>query len=207
MLSFKNYLVELRNPADIAKFKKSVAGFDKVDTRDNSWSYDLPQLMGKYGFKTLGSGKYGFVFGNPSYPYVLKIFMKDSAYLKWIEFCKKNQSNPYIPKIRGKVVKITPMFYAIRLEKLTPYSHGGGTQFNKDYSAWKADKLYKSSDKNIQDILDYFSIHKDLLDLHGENMMMRKNQLVIIDPFYNWFGKKNPKGYTIDPDDINPNLF
>ena len=205
MLNFKAYLQELRKPDEVSAFKKSVAKFTTVDVRDQSWSMTLPDAMKKYGFTKLGSGKYASVYGHPKYDYVLKIFMKDSAYLKWIEFVQKNKSNPYIPKIRGKVVKITPTFYAIRLEKLSRFTSGG--KFMKDFSEWERNPSFKSDDKDIQDILDYFAKHKKLLDLHGENMMMRGNQLVIIDPFYNWFGKHKPGQYTIDPDDINPELF
>ena len=205
MQSFKDHIQELRKPTEIDAFKKSVKKFDKVDVRDQSWSSTLPQAMKKFGFSLLGSGKYASVFGHPKYDYVLKVFMKDSAYLKWIEFVQKNKGNPYVPKVRGKVIKITPLFYAIRLEKLERYKTGG--QFMKDFSAWQANPSFKSDDKNIQDILDYFATHKKLLDLHGENMMMRGNQLVIIDPFYNWFGKHKPGQYTIDPDDINPEIF
>jgi hypothetical protein len=205
MLSFKAHLQELSKPKEIGDFKKAVSKFNTVDVRDQSWSMTLPAAMKKYGFSLLGSGKYASVYGNPKYDYVLKVFMKDSAYLKWIEFVQKNKGNPYVPKVKGKVVKITPTFYAIRLEKLSKFTSGG--QFMKDFSAWQKDNSFKSSDQNIQDILDYFGKHKKLLDLHGENMMMRGNQLVIIDPFYNWFGKYNPGKYTIDPDDINPEIF
>jgi hypothetical protein len=214
MKSFRTHLNELSKPAAIDTFKKSVAGIDKVDTRNTSWNKQLPDLMSKFGFKLLGSGKYASVFGNPKYEYVLKVFMKDSAYLKWIEFAQKNKDNPYVPKVRGKVIKITPMFYAIRLEKLTPYSQRPslspkttGPSFMQDYYKWQDDKNHKSNDPNVQSILDYFQKHKALLDLHGENMMMRGSQLVIIDPFYNWFNKTKPMDYTIDPDDINPDIF
>lgn len=205
MLSFKAHLQELSKPKEIGDFKKAVSKFNTVDVRDQSWSMTLPAAMKKYGFSLLGSGKYASVYGNPKYDYVLKVFMKDSAYLKWIEFVQKNKGNPYVPKVKGKVVKITPTFYAIRLEKLSKYTSGG--QFMKDFSAWQKDNSFKSSDQNIQDILDYFGKHKKLLDLHGENMMMRGNQLVIVDPLYNWFNKAKPGQFTIDPNDINPDLF
>jgi len=163
--------------------------------------------MADNGFKRVGSGKYASVFLHSKYPYALKIFMKDSAYLRWIDFAKKNQKNPFVPKIRGKVVKITPVIYAIRLEKLDRYSYGGGKKFMSEYARWAKDKNYKSSDPDIQAVLEEFAKNKSLLDLHGENMMMRGNQLVIIDPYYNWFGRKEPGKYMIDPDDIPSHLF
>lgn len=198
-------MMELAKPSEIRAFRDKVKHIDKVDSRSKSWSDSLPAALGKYGFKLLGSGKYASVFGHPKYPFALKVFMKDSAYLRWIKFAMDNPNNPYVPKMKGKVIKITPVIYAMRLEKLTGGSFSG--PFADAYRQWNWDRSYKSDDKNIQDILDFFGPNKDLLDLHGENVMMRGDQLVIIDPFYNWFGKKNPGAYTIDPDDIDPAVF
>lgn len=203
--SFENYLAELKKPTQLKSFRQHVKDVTKVDARSKDWADTLPDLMAQHGFKLLGAGKYASVFGNPKYPYVIKVFMKDSAYLKWIQFALKNRNNPYVPKVKGKVVKISPVIYAIRLEKLEPGSLSG--PFAEAYSKWRRDPNFKSDDKNIQDILDYFAKYKDLLDLHGENVMMRGNQLVVIDPFYNWFNKKNYMDYTLDPNDIDPSLF
>lgn len=202
--AFEN-LLELKKPNELTSFRSRVKGISAVDTRDSSWGNSLLDMFGKYGFKLLGSGKYASVFGSEKYPYVIKVFMKDSAYLRWIKFAMDNKNNPYVPKIRGKVIKITPMIYAIRLEKLSPGYLTG--KFAEEYRKWSMDNNHKSDDKNIQDILDYFKKNKDLLDIHSENVMMRGDQLVIIDPFYNWFGKKNPGNYTIDPNEVDPSVF
>lgn len=205
MKSFKQILSELYKPAELEKLRKDLSYVKDVDTRDTSWMNTVGGVLKANVFTKLGSGKYGSVFSHPKYPYVLKIFMKDSAYLRWIKFAMDNKNNPYVPKIRGKVVKITPMIYAIRLEKLTPGSFTG--PFADAYRKWQKDKNYKSDDKNIQEVLDYFGKNKNLLDLHGENIMMRGNQLVVIDPFYNWFNKHNVMDYTIDPDDFDKSVF
>lgn len=205
MKTFKNILSELYKPKELSKLRKDLSHIKNVDTRDTSWMYTVGGLMQSRGFATLGSGKYGSVFGHSKYPYVVKVFMKDSAYLRWIKFAMDNKNNPYVPKIRGKVLKITPMIYAIRLEKLTPGTFTG--PFAKAYMNWQNDPSYQSDDKNIQDILDYFSKNKKLLDLHGENIMMRGDQLVVIDPFYNWFNKHNAMDYTIGPDDFDKTVF
>ena len=205
MKTFKQILSELYKPKELDKLRKDLSSIKSVDTRDTSWMNTVGSLLKSKGFSKLGSGKYGSVFGNPKYPYVLKVFMKDSAYLRWIKFAMDNKDNPYVPEIRGKVVKITPMIYAIRLEKLTPGTFSG--PFAQAYSKWQKDSSYKSDDKNIQDVLDYFAKNKKLLDLHGENIMMRGNQLVVIDPFYNWFNKHNAMDYTIGPDDFDKSVF
>jgi len=207
MQRFKQHITELSNPADIAAYRKSVAGVTDVDSRDQSWNDTLTGHMKKFGFKKLGSGKYGSVFGNAKYPYVIKVFMKDAAYLRWLKFCMSNKNNPYIPAVRGKVIKITPTIYAVRLEKLTSGSFTG--PFYDEYRKWVADNSFKSSNKDIQDILDYFGKgdNKKLLDIHGDNVMKRGSQLVVIDPFYNWFGKYDSGKFTIDPNEVDDTLF
>jgi len=165
--------------------------------------------MSKFGFKLLGTGKYAHVYGKKGYKYVIKVFMKDSAYMRWVKFSLDNKKNPYTPVIRGKVVKITPMFYAIRLENLTPYRPGSSTKyFNGEYSKFRANSSYRpENDPDLSAVFDHFAKNKRLLDLHGENMMMRGNQVVVVDPYYNWFNKHNPMDYTIDPDDIDKSIF
>lgn len=201
-------LDELRKPKELSQFRKGVAHINKVDTRDQSWQYSLPELMAAHGFNKLGSGKYASVYKNPKYPYVLKVFMKDAAYFKWLEFVLKNRNNPYVPRIKGKVVKINDMFYAVRMEPLKPAGVAyRADEFMQHFKKWERNTSHRSGDRDIDDILKYFSKHKKLLDLHGENVMMRGKQLVIIDPFYNWFGKHKPGEYSIDPDDVNKDIF
>ena len=202
---YEKIMKELRKPSELDQFKKDAASLTGVDTRDNTWRTNLDDYMSKYDFKKFGSGKYASVYGNQKYPFVIKVFQKDSAYMRWLKFCLSNRDNPYVPKIKGKVLKITPMVYAIRLEKLSP---GYITsEFNREYSQWQKDPNYKTQDAALQQVFDFFEPNRKLLDLHGENVMMRGDQLVIIDPFYNWFGKEEPGKYTIDPDEIDPSLF
>lgn len=210
MKRFATFLDELNKPKEIDQFRKKVAHIDKVDTRDPSWMDSLHNLMKRRGFDLLGSGKYASVYGNANYRYVIKVFMKDSAYLRWVRFAMENKDNPYVPKIRGKVIKITPLIYAIRLEKLQPaYSMSG--PFADAYYKWKKDRSYTSGDPHIDEILEYFGANARLLDLHNENVMYRgsgaNKQLVIVDPFYNWFNKHRPGDYTIDPDDFDKSVF
>lgn len=206
MKTFIQYLEELRNPKEIGIFRSKVKNIKQVDTRNSSWQITLPELFREYGFKELGSGKYGVVFENPKYPYIIKVFMKDAAYERWISFCLKNQSNPYIPKIRGKVIKINDMFRAIRIEKLK-FGNFYETDFYVDFQEFLRDNSYLPIDVNRKQIFEHFKKNKNLLDLHGENVMFRGKQLVIIDPYYNWFNKHKAMDYTIDPNEIDQSIF
>lgn len=181
-------LLELHKPRQIAAFKHAVRSQTVVDHRDNAWVGTLTQLMSEFGFKLIGSGKYGSVFEKDNYPYVIKVFMRDVAYIKWLDYCKRNQDNPYIPKIKGKAVKVGNLFYAIRLEKLLP----GNTSF--------FDIEGREDDKSAMAVVDYIYDNQRLMDMHDGNIMRRSNgHPVIIDPFYNWY--KNNR-FTIDPDDV-----
>jgi len=203
MKKFKD-LIELTKPKNLAKIKSRMADVKTVDSRDTSWRLPIEKFMKENGFSKLGSGKYASVFGNPNYNFVVKVFLKDAAFLRWYEFIKANQSNPYVPKIRGKIMKLSDLIFGMRIEKLTSFNGGG--KFMDEYRKWKSDNKYRSGDKNIDSILDHFDKNSKLLDLHGDNMMMRGKQDVVIDPYYNWFDVTTKK-YTIDPDKISPDTF
>lgn len=197
MITFSQLISEkLQKPAEIEQFKKQVSHLSNVDSRDVEWQFTLPELMSKFGFNNVGSGKFGTVFINPNYPYVVKIFMRDTAYLKWLDFCKRNQGNKFVPKIKGKVVKVGNLFMAVRLEKLRP----ADLPFDLPADA----EIYKAADAGDRDalaVVHFLEANDRLLDMHGQNVMRRSNgQLVVIDPFYNWYrGGK----FTIDPDDVS----
>lgn len=207
-MNFKQFLDELYKPKQLKKLRQTLKKkVTDVDARDPSWQFTLNDIMAAYDFKKLGAGKYASVFGNKKYPYVIKVFMKDSAYIRWISFCLKNKTNPYVPKIKGKVVKVTDLVYAIRLEKLEPFSRVQGSEFMSHYYKWQNDPKYKSGDKDLDSVFEHFSKNKKLLDLHGENLMMRGKQVVVIDPYYNWFNKHKPMDYTIDPHEVDISIF
>lgn len=185
-------ILELYKPMALKAFRKDVANFKNVDSRDKSWSENLPDYFAKYGFRMLGSGKYASVFGNDKYPFVIKVFMKDAAFLKWMKFCVQNKSNPYCPKFRGGIIKITDNFFAIRIEKLRRYS---------GHFSLEDLRVMAKSDSNAQVVLAELERNSALLDIHGDNVMERPNgELVIIDPYYNWFKSGS---YTIDPNDFD----
>lgn len=186
-------IVESHKP--IMSFRNYVKNIDKVDNRV-SWQVPITQLMRDHGFQAGGTGKYGSVFIHRDLPYIIKIFMKDTAYLTWLNYCFKRQNNPYVPKIRGKVVKLTNTFFAVRLERLT-WNEQVADKFIREIEASAFDV---PKDLYLQDIAFYINQHRKLYDIHHSNVMARGNQPVLIDPFYNWY--KDGK-FTIDPDDIS----
>jgi len=208
MITYKKIvsLLELNKPKEIGMFKDRVSKFDTVDSRNTDWQGEANDLFGKFGFKSFGRGKYATVFGNPRYPYVIKLFMKDTAYLKYLNWVIRNQSNKYVPKIKGKVIKINDIFMAVRLEKLNNSSRASDEfiemcrapdDFLEGYSDFNS---IPNNDKDAIDLCEFLSANERLIDVHGDNVMERNNKPVLIDPLYNWF-----KGgrFTMDPNDIS----
>lgn len=194
MKKFIEFITELKKPKDLGKAKEILADYPDVDTRRNVfWQGEIGNLFAKEGFKKLGSGKYSTVFSHPKFNYIVKVFMKDAAFLKWYKFCMTNPDNKYVPKFRGKIVKITDNFFALRMERLSSNS----LDFDMDFLSGLA-----QVDNDAKQVYDFLMKHKNLLDMHGENVMMRGKQAVIIDPFYNWFDPSSKK-YTIDPNDFD----
>lgn len=201
MLTFKDYLTELKKPEEIGKFQKDVAGIKQVDSRSKSWEKTLPEYMIKYGFKKFGGGKYASVFGSTKYPFIIKVFMKDAAFLQWMKWAIKNQSNPYTPKMRGGVIKLSDVFFALRMEKLEKVTSENWNMFSRNMTLFQQNPSMVK-DANLRAALTFCFKNEKLLDLHSDNVMQRSNgQVVIIDPFYNWY--KPESGYTIDPNDFD----
>lgn len=199
-MKFSKYLSELFKPKQLGTVRGELSGYNSVDTRNDGWKYELISSFKEYGFNLIGQGKYGIVFSHPKLSYIVKVFMKDSAFLRWWKFCMQHQDNPFCPKFRGKIGKLSNNFYTLRVEKLSPTQHQAFSEFQSQLRAYPG-KV--PEDKHVAEVVEFLHANKDLLDLHGENVMMRGNQLVIIDPFYNWFNKTKPMAYTIDPEDFD----
>lgn len=194
-------------PSVVKSFRSFVSDINTVDNRKNHWRRPLADFMKEYGFRQLGDGKYGAVFGKDGYPYVIKVFMKDTAFMKWLNFCYANQSNPYIPKLRGKVVKITSHMYAVRMEKLGPVMDPNITRIIDMLETPSAYADMAKSDKNLYQAATFLARNHRLLDLHYGNFLERPNgQIVIVDPLYNF---RRGDEFTIDSEDVSKfqNIF
>lgn len=161
---------------------------------------DVDAVLRKAGYKRLGYGAYGAVYQKSGSNYVLKIFdSNDRAYLDFIDFSKRHSNNPHFPKFFGKVVKVTHRYYAVKVELLSPYK-GDSTHFreyikNRDYAIKKPESLIAEI---VNDALDELSNYPSLLqacdllidefgkkhrfDIKDENIMMRGDTIVFVDP-------------------------
>lgn len=187
MITFKQFLQEmsLSKPKFVDDFVKSTKDiYSSVglhyDLRDA-----IKNIAEPYKFKQVGSGLFAMVMKNDKYPYVLKIYDRnDTGYKHYLDFCLKNQDNPYVPKIKGRPTPINKTKYMfIRLEALQPVTSGEARAM---FNAYESVKMGTSTNKNLKKVVDFVEMMRsepDIhFDLHQGNIMKRGNQLVITDP-------------------------
>lgn len=200
---------EARNPKEIKQFRDDYNNrYIKSDThgesaRTNSrWKSSLSSMMRRHGFTILGAGINGAVYENPNYQYVIKVYRKDVGYDDWIQFALTNKHNSYVPKVRGKPIRLNDVFTAVRLEKLHEVDPVAANETISqiesiwswrlhDGDSWKkfnrqgVSEAFPEIDLDIVDIAIYLYDWEGHTDLTVHNMMQRPNgELVIIDPLY-----------------------
>ena len=158
----------------------------------------------KAGYKKIGYGMYANVFAKPGADHVLKLFgYRDQAYRDFVNMTIQ-EPNIHFPKFKGKMMKITNDYYAIRMEILEPLSQdkSDALELMRQYIyAFVRDRFQPSRQpfrratemENLEkaqpgiteacDLLARLMINNRLaLDLHMNNAMMRGNTIVITDP-------------------------
>lgn len=152
------------------------------------------------GYVTLGSGGYGEVFYKPNSNsnFVLKLFKSmDTGYMEFIKIAQAS-NNIHFPVFRGKMMKITNQYYAIRMERLyeMPYTieTDKTTILIWEYVESPNHPMIIERMKKLEEtqpgIIEACDIlHMALnrlgtdIDLHTGNFMLRGKTIVIIDPF------------------------
>jgi hypothetical protein len=114
------------------------------------------------------------------------------GYKKYLDYMQNNKMNPYVPKLRGKPVKLPNNFTMVRLEKLTPisqdlFSEIGYLASNPDNTSLPFRRDRKKFEDKYPQFLNFIDELRATpnvkLDLHPGNIMMRNNLPVVTDPF------------------------
>lgn len=81
--------------------------------------------------KVIGGGMFSIVFDADA-DTIYKFWIKDPGYEKFVNYCIKNKSNPYLPKFKSPIKTISTFFERpadfpdkikyIKMEKLSPYT-------------------------------------------------------------------------------------
>ncbi len=183
-----------------AKGMKPNAYYDRVVDRFSKLERELLDQ----GWSRLGKGAYGIVYEHPNFPYVFKIFYNDPDYFKYFNWAKEHQNNPHVPKIKGKYIKINDKTYAVRMEKLEPLPSFDTVlekYIDPDLQSKTKIKInyYRNIDKlplftnlpylkqnfpELYEVINYITSNFTLLsqDLHGGNVMLRDETIVLTDP-------------------------
>ena len=90
-----------------------------IDIHQRWPGQDLLSILKKYDWKIIGSGAEACVLEHPEKKYVLKLFPKNSNYIKFVEYVQNNQDNLHLPKFSRFIQAIpdTDWLY-VRMEKL-----------------------------------------------------------------------------------------
>lgn len=157
----------------------------------------LKDKLDELGYKkyNLGSGLYASVYARPEDNFVIKIFSPDMGYKRYLDYMQTNIQNPYVPKLRGKPVKLPNNFTLVRIEKLKEIDMNLFTEIKYLQNPKEGDHVYRAVRKKFEEKYPQFlNLLDDLksmskrgsglaLDLHPGNIMMRGNLPVITDPF------------------------
>lgn len=167
----------------------------------------LEELITKFAehsnYKKLGNGLFAYVFKHPKKNEVIKFWVKDDAYEKYLSYVEQHQSNPCLPKLLSKVKTISSFhdrveafpdkIKYVRLELLKPVSPEVERELDELWRSmpdsdaeWKeeAEQASKAVSDLIHTMLDIKKVIKLDPDLKGDNVMMRGRQMVLTDPFY-----------------------
>lgn len=164
--------------------------------RDSDYITALMQKLNNLGYQKyyLGSGIFGSVYARPEDNFVVKVFQPDKGYQRYLNYMQSNKMNPYVPKLRGKPIKLPNNFTLVRLEKLTPITTALHDEIMYLLKP-KEDAMYKAIRKSFEEkypqFLNFLHEIQDIskrgsglaLDIHSGNIMMRNNLPVITDPF------------------------
>lgn len=165
--------------------------------KDSDYTRDLMKKLNDLGYEKyhIGSGVFGTVYSRPEDNYVVKIFQPDKGYKKYLDFMQTNWQNPYVPKLRGKPVKLPNGFTLVRIEKLKEIDMNLFTEINYLQYPKEGDHVYiairKKFEEKYPQLLNFLAELKLMssrgsgihLDLHPGNIMMRDNLPVVTDPF------------------------
>lgn len=156
-------------------------------------------LLARHGFHRLGRGSYGFVYEHPKLDYVLKVFAKrDNGYRQFYDLVK-NSSNPHFPNFIGKIMQINEEFLAIRMEKLQKLKQEkyyglvlaiaeNSTDYFNPIPLDQYEQQYPRLKEACDILKNYASWKNFYVDINVNNIMMRDNVPVIIDPWTPWGG-------------------
>ena len=156
---------------------KAAQAFDMDKSDEDDYSKERTNLtaeLAKLGWTPIGKGWYSAVYQHPSYNYVLKVFSHhNKLWMEYFNYALKHQDNPHVPKIRGKLVKLSPNAYAVRMEKLAPVTNEILMKYIDPY--WKHISYETGRLTHFNNRPGYMSDLFDVIFTDENNKFLRRN--------------------------------
>lgn len=182
------------------EYQAFVNATDNVSPMDDQNVQDVTKLqtvidkLDGLGYKqySLGMGYYAKVYARPQDNFVIKIFRNDPGYAQFLKYIQDNANNPYVPKLKGKIVKLPNHFSLVRIEKLKTIPFEIYQQISFAAEHFHDKNLTNEINQKYPGLLDFIASLKGIVkdsqgrihfDLHRSNMMIRGETPVITDPF------------------------
>ena len=138
-----------------------------------------PAVETEFGLHQIGSGGYGAVFRHPTnYDLVIKVgYDKSDGWLDYAAFCMANRpGNPELLEVHD--VRVFKQCFVAVMERLDPVgSYDDAHPMHQQRLAWREGYDLTPALRKLYHEIDSFN------DLHAGNIMRRKDQIVITDPF------------------------
>ncbi len=172
--------------------KKMKSGLDQIDDLS-----ELDAMLKTHDFNMTYKGSHSRIYTNPKLDYIVKVFKNDPCYMKFISFALKNQNNPHLPKIKGKIIKLSDDISAVRIERLSlmkseEYLETGMRDFLFDLNDGILDGHNEAAEEFERSNSDFadtcYILYRQLaspceFDFGYDNIMKRGSTYVITDPF------------------------
>jgi hypothetical protein len=140
----------------------------------------LSDVMSESGFPELGHGHFSVVF-QVTDELVLKVNcnIDDKSYARYIDWCTKHQSNPYVPRVYYRTeIGSTRVYLLERLEPADSYQKVAQA-IPSLHNLVRAGLPIKIECPHIAELMTYA---ENFHDCRGDNIMMRGTQPVFSDP-------------------------
>jgi hypothetical protein len=171
-------------------------------TRYDSAFNNFYEYIKQHGFTRVGTGSNADVYEKDGYLWLFKVFSGDPAYLSYYKYCKVNQHNPHVPRVKGGLRKLSGNTYCVQIEKLRPFPSTGMKFIQtlqtaatglvdtnpiddemKDEYRRSINQIGSKFPKLIELLEDLTAFRNYTFDLDESNIMMRGVMPVITDPF------------------------
>lgn len=178
---------------ELTGYKKDPVYSLLQNSRNMEEFLDALKLAG-YQQYVLGSGCFGTAFKRPGEDSIIKLWKDDPAYDTYLSFVLQNQSNPHVPKIIGRPVKLLRRFNLMRMELLDNKKLFTLERKNIRYQIQEYLEVYPYAEETtlfeefpqLKPVLDFIRSAAGgtvVIDVGTSNILWRKGDIpVITDP-------------------------